>query len=196
VDGLGTGLQGKTLGIIGMGRIGQAVARRAALGFGMHVIYFNRSPVEGLAHPASQMPDIETVLQDAVVVSLHIPSAVDHQPIITEQRLALMKPTAHLINTARGTVVDEGALITCLQASHIAGAGLDVYENEPNVPLELRKLSNVTLLPHIGSATVEFERYPCRMGAFWRTIGRNGSCDGHISCRIWSGWDPPGVCDL
>lgn len=131
------------------------MVRRAALGFGMHVIYFNRSPVEGLAYPASQIPDIETVLQEADVVSLHIPSAVDHQPIITEQRLALMKPTAHLINTARGSVVDEAALIACLQASHIAGAGLDVFENEPDVPLTLRKLSNVTLLPHIGSATVE-----------------------------------------
>jgi lactate dehydrogenase-like 2-hydroxyacid dehydrogenase len=149
---LGMGLQGKTLGIIGMGRIGQATARRARA-FGMDIVYYNRSPVT-LDFPATARPTIEAVLAEADVVSLHVPGGVN-RGLISAERLAAMKPTAYLVNTARGDVVDEPALIAALAAGRIAGAGLDVYADEPQVPAALRALPNVTLLPHIGSATLE-----------------------------------------
>jgi lactate dehydrogenase-like 2-hydroxyacid dehydrogenase len=150
---LGMGLQGKTLGIVGMGRIGQATARRA-LAFGMSVIYFNRSQVS-LDFPAEPRPTIEAVLAEADVVSLHVPGGGENRGLISAERLAAMKPTAYLVNTARGDVVDEPALIAALGERRIAGAGLDVYAEEPEVPAALLRLPNVTLLPHIGSATLE-----------------------------------------
>ena len=152
---LGMGLQGKTLGIIGMGRIGQATARRAQRGFGMTVIYFNRSPVEDLDFPAEARPSIDAVMEEADVISLHVPGGAGNRALISAERLALMRPDAYLVNTARGDIVDEPALIAALQAGRIAGAGLDVYAEEPRVPAELMALQNVTLLPHIGSATIE-----------------------------------------
>ncbi len=153
--GLGVGLQGKTLGIIGMGRIGKAVARRAHVGFGMEIIYFNRSRVELSDVPAKTCSDIEEVLANADIVSLHIPGSDKGSPVITSESLSLMKPTAYLINTARGTLIDENALVEALGIGGIAGAGLDVFENEPAVPEMLVGMENVSLLPHIGSATVE-----------------------------------------
>jgi len=153
---LGTGLQGKTLGIIGMGRIGQATARRAAAGFGMNVNYFNRSepgPFDGFE--AERRPSIEAVLEAADAVSLHTPGGGENTGLISAERLARMKPSAYLVNTARGDVVDEAALIEALRERRIAGAGLDVYADEPHVPAALMALPNVTLLPHIGSATIE-----------------------------------------
>lgn len=152
---LGMGLQGKTLGIIGMGRIGQATARRAALGFGMRVVYFNRSTTGPFDFPADPLPTIEAVMAEADVVSLHMPGGDGNARAISAARLALMKPTAYLINTARGDVIDEPALIAALAEGRIAGAGLDVYANEPDVPQALLDLPTVTLLPHIGSATLE-----------------------------------------
>ncbi len=152
---LGMGLQGKTLGIVGMGRIGQATARRAALGFGMRVIYFSRSPVGPFDVPAEAWPSIEAVMAEADVVSLHAPGGGANRGLISAERIALMKPTAYLVNTARGDVVDEPALVAALVDGRIAGAGLDVFADEPNVPAALLALSNVTLLPHIGSATLE-----------------------------------------
>jgi lactate dehydrogenase-like 2-hydroxyacid dehydrogenase len=152
---LGTGLQGKTLGIVGMGRIGQATAVRAHAAFGMRVIYYNRSPVAGLPFEAEARPSIEAVMSEADVVSLHIPGGSDNRGMISAERIALMKPTAYLVNTARGDVVDEPALVAALAAGSIAGAGLDVFAEEPKVPAELLRLPNVTLLPHIGSATLE-----------------------------------------
>ena len=151
---LGTGLQGKTLGIVGMGRIGQATARRA-LGFGLRVVYFNRSPVTGMDVPAEALPSIEAVMATADIVSLHVPGGDGNRGLISAGLLAAMKPTAYLVNTARGDVVDEAALAEALAGSRIAGAGLDVYAEEPAVPEALLRLPNVTLLPHIGSATIE-----------------------------------------
>ena len=155
---VGTRLSGKTLGIIGMGRIAIAVARRAQHGFGMKVVYFNRSPVApaqlaGL--DATACARIEDVLAQADFVSLHCPGGGANRHLIDAARLAAMQPHAFLINTARGDVVDEAALVDALQHGRIAGAGLDVYENEPQLHPGLLALENVVLLPHLGSATRE-----------------------------------------
>ena len=152
---LGMGLQGKVLGIVGMGRIGQATARRAHHAFGMRVIYFNRSEVAGLDFPAEAKPSIEAVMAEADVVSLHIPGGGDNRGIISAGRIAAMKPTAYLVNTARGDIVDEPALVAALAEKRIAGAGLDVYAEEPKVPPALLAIDSATCLPHIGSATIE-----------------------------------------
>ena len=149
------GLQGKVLGIVGMGRIGAAVARRAALGFGMRVVYFNRSPVGPFDFAAEALPTVEAVLAEADVVSLHVPGGGGNSGLISAERLAGMKRGAYLVNTARGDVVDEAALAEALESGHLAGAGLDVFAEEPKVPERLVELPNVTLLPHIGSATLE-----------------------------------------
>ncbi|MBL4806346.1 MAG: D-glycerate dehydrogenase [Rhodobacteraceae bacterium] len=156
VSGLGMSLRGKTLGILGMGRIGQAVATRAYFGFGMKIAYFNRSKIENVKIPGAQaVATIEDLMEMSDVVSLHLPGGADNRHTISRSRLALMKNTAYLVNTARGEVIDETALIEALQQNLIAGAGLDVFENEPEVPQALRDLVNVSLLPHIGSATLE-----------------------------------------
>lgn len=152
---LGMSLQGKTLGVIGMGRIGQATARRAVLGFGMNCIYFNRSPVGPFDFSAEACASIEDVMALSDVVTLHCPGGGANRGLVSADRLALMKPTAYLVNTARGDVIDEAALIDTLAAGRIAGAGLDVFEKEPQVPPALLTFPNVTLLPHIGSATLE-----------------------------------------
>ena len=155
---LGAEVTGRTLGLIGFGRIGQATARKAHLGFGMRVIYFSRrraaAEVEaqtGAAHCAS----LDELLASADFVSLHCPGGASNRHLIDARRLAQMKKTAFLINTARGEVVDEPALAQALRSGAIAGAGLDVYEQEPRVPEELLALENVVLLPHLGSATLE-----------------------------------------
>jgi lactate dehydrogenase-like 2-hydroxyacid dehydrogenase len=150
---LGRGLQGKTLGIVGMGRIGQATARRAQAAFGMRIVYYNRSPVGPFDFPAEARPSVEAVLAEADVVSLHVPGGGG--VLMTAERLAAMKRGAYLVNTARGDIVDEAALAAALASGRLAGAGLDVFAEEPKVPETLLRLSNVTLLPHIGSATVE-----------------------------------------
>ncbi|MBP7242173.1 D-glycerate dehydrogenase [Amaricoccus sp.] len=152
---LGMSVQGKTLGVIGMGRIGAATARRAVLGFGMRAIYFNRSAVGPWDLPAEARPSIEAVMEEADVVTLHAPGGGANRGLISAERIARMKPTAYLVNTARGDVIDETALVAALVAGRIAGAGLDVFAHEPEVPAELVALANVTLLPHIGSATLE-----------------------------------------
>ncbi|MEL7491037.1 MAG: D-glycerate dehydrogenase [Pseudomonadota bacterium] len=154
VEGLGSSIQGKKLGIIGMGRIGQATARRAALGFGMEIIYFNRSPVSDLGFEAQRLGSIDAVMADADVVSVHVPGG-GATPLVTAEHIAAMQPSAFLINTARGDSVDQEALVDALRENRIAGAGLDVFENEPSVPDALRAMVNVTLFPHIGSATNE-----------------------------------------
>ena len=149
---LGMHVSGRTVGIIGMGRIGKAIAQRCHFGFGMKVIYHNRSAVDaGL--PATQLP-LHQVLQADIVVIAVPGGHVTHHLISTAQ-LAQMRPEAFLINIARGDVVDEAALVAALQNRQIAGAGLDVYVDEPNVPAELRKLDNVVLTPHVASGTVE-----------------------------------------
>lgn len=154
---LGTALAGKTLGIVGMGRIGQATALRLQLGWGMKVVYYSRSEMKGTQDSGlrSHRMELDQLLATADVVSLHVPGSPDTRHLIDARRLGLMKPTAYLINTSRGDVVDQAALIAALKGRKIAGAGLDVYDGEPKVPGELLTLDNVVLLPHLGSATKE-----------------------------------------
>ncbi|KRB61996.1 D-glycerate dehydrogenase [Rhizobium sp. Root708] len=155
---IGTKVSGKTVGIIGFGRIGKAFAQRCHFGFGMDVVFYNRSPVdpaEASRYGARQLPTVEDVLGAADFVSLHCPGGAENRHLMNAERLAAMKPGAFLINTARGDVVDEAALATALKNGVIRGAGLDVYEAEPQVPETLRALENVVLLPHLGSATEE-----------------------------------------
>ncbi len=154
---LGRRLSGKTLGIVGMGRIGRAVARRAVHGFGMRLLYASRSELpagEAAALDAVHV-DLDRVFAESDVVSLHVPSNESTRQLVDARRLQLMPPHGILINTARGDVVDEAALAAALAGGTIAGAGLDVYADEPTVHPALVALENVVLLPHLGSATVE-----------------------------------------
>lgn len=153
---LGIELAGKTLGIVGMGRIGQAVARRAA-GFRMRVLYHNRRELPGeIAGPlGAERVSMDALLARADVVTLHCPLTPETRHLIDAAALARMKPDAILLNTARGPVVDEAALAEALREGRLFGAGLDVYEREPEVHPTLFGLRNVVLSPHIGSATRE-----------------------------------------
>ncbi|GAA2345650.1 D-glycerate dehydrogenase [Saccharopolyspora halophila] len=153
---LGSGLQGKTLGIIGLGGIGRSLARRARA-FGMHIAYTGRSraPAEVEAELDAHYLAQDELLRTADVVSLHCPLTEQTRHLIDEAALRTMKPTAVLVNTSRGPVVDEKALAEALRAGTIAGAALDVFENEPEVEPGLLDLDNVALAPHLGSATVE-----------------------------------------
>ncbi|MDQ2877505.1 MAG: D-glycerate dehydrogenase [Pseudomonadota bacterium] len=154
---LGTRLSGKTMGIVGFGRIGQATARRARAGFGMTIVYAaRRRASDGVEQAlAAQHVPLDLLFAQADVISLHVPGIAANRGLIDARLLSLMKPTAILVNTARGEIVDQGALIAALRRGDIAGAGLDVYEDEPHVPDALRRLENVVLLPHLGSATEE-----------------------------------------
>jgi glyoxylate reductase len=151
----GSDIYGKTLGICGMGRIGQAVARRAK-GFQMRILYHNRQPLDNAIESELNATWVEkhTLLQQADFVSLHVPLSPATTHFIGAAELRMMRPTAYLINAARGPVVDEAALIQALQQGWIAGAALDVFEHEPHVPPALCALENVVLVPHIGSASV------------------------------------------
>jgi glyoxylate reductase len=146
---LGADVAGRTLGLVGFGRIGQAVARRG-LGFGMRVLYAAPTPrpVAGATHAP-----LDQLLEEADFVSLHCPLTPATRGLIGAAELARMKPTAILVNTARGPIVDEAALAAALRAGRLAGAGLDVYAEEPRVPEALRAEPRAVLLPHIGSAT-------------------------------------------
>lgn len=155
---MGSMVSGATLGIIGMGRIGQAMARKAHYGFDMKILYHNRSPVTDAAVSdmhAEYCADMLDLLRRADFVALHCRGGPDTRHLLDAHKLALMQKHAFLINTSRGDVVDEAALIAALKSGSIAGAGLDVYEREPLVPAELQAMENVVLLPHLGSATVE-----------------------------------------
>ncbi len=153
---LGQEVSGKTLGIVGLGRIGRAVAQRAR-GFGMRVLYYSRTPLS----PAEEkelnvsFAPLESLLREADFVTLHVPLTPETMHLIGHRELQLMKPTARLINTARGPVVQEAALVEALRRGEIGGAGLDVYELEPELSQGLTDLDNVVLLPHVGSATIE-----------------------------------------
>ncbi|WP_431300986.1 2-hydroxyacid dehydrogenase [Tabrizicola sp. BL-A-41-H6] len=150
---LGTHVSGKTVGIIGMGRIGKAIARRCHAGFGMEVIFFNRSPVADAGVPARQVTMAEAMGADFVVVAVPGGKATHH--LMNSEAFAAMKPSGIFVNISRGDVVDEAALIAVLQAGKIAGAGLDVYEFEPQVPSAFMAMENVALLPHLGTAALE-----------------------------------------
>jgi len=153
---LGYDLYGKTLGIVGMGRIGQAVARRA-LGFGMNIVYHNRNrlPQELETEFNAKYLSLDELISTSDFISLHTPLTKETFHMIDAEKIAHMKPNAIIVNTARGPVIDEQALYEALKARKIAGAGFDVYENEPKLTPGLEKLDNVVLLPHIGSATYE-----------------------------------------
>jgi lactate dehydrogenase-like 2-hydroxyacid dehydrogenase len=155
---LGTQVSGKTLGLVGMGRIARAVAKRAHDGFGMRIIFhdpFPPSPADAAALGAEPRDRLEQVLEEADFVSLHCPATPETRHLMNPERLARLKPGAFLINTARGDVVDEAALVAALRSGRLAGAGLDVFEREPQVSPELLAMENVVLLPHLGSATRE-----------------------------------------
>lgn len=151
----GTDLTGKTLGIIGTGRIGADVAHRAKNGFMMNVVYYDIKRNEQLEKDfgATFYPTVEEVLKISDVVSLHVPLTPQTTHLMNKERLAMMKPTAYLINTARGPVIDEVALVDALSRGVIKGAGLDVFEFEPKMAKGLVKLPNVVITPHIASAT-------------------------------------------
>jgi len=156
LENLGTGLYGKTLGIIGMGRIGQAVARRA-LAFGMKVFYHNRNRlgVEIEQRYEATYLSLDDLLTSSDYISLNMPLTDDTYHLIGENELNRMKKGAILINTARGAVVDEKALVRSLQSGHLGGAGLDVYEHEPIITSQLLTMDNVVLSPHNGTATID-----------------------------------------
>jgi lactate dehydrogenase-like 2-hydroxyacid dehydrogenase len=154
---MGQMVSGRTLGIIGFGRIGQAVARRASHGFGMRVLFTtpHPPPAEAAANLGAEARSLDALLAESDFVSLHSPATLATRHLMNASRLRRMRPGAYLINTARGDIVDEVALVNALREQTIAGAALDVYEGEPAVPMELRAMENVVLLPHLGSATEE-----------------------------------------
>jgi glyoxylate reductase len=154
---LGHRLNGKRLGIVGMGRIGQAVAQRAKA-FGLQIHYHNRKPVpadiEGELE-ATYWESLDQMLARMDIISIHCPHTPGTYHLLSRRRLRLLKPTAIIVNTARGEIIDEDTLADLIEAGRIAGAGLDVYEHEPAINAKLRRLPNVVLLPHMGSATLE-----------------------------------------
>lgn len=174
-------VSGKMLGIVGLGRIGRAVARRAKA-FGMEVLYHNRVRLE-----AAEEQDLGVVyaekdelLGKADFVSLHVPLSDETRHFIGRRELGIMKPTSYLVNTSRGPVVDEGALVEALREKRIEGAGLDVYENEPVLAPGLTSLDNVVLMPHVGSATVETRMKMARMAAENLLAGLRGERPAHV----------------
>ena len=155
---MGTKVSGKTLGLVGFGRIAQAMARKAHFGFGMRIVFHTpRPPAPAVADEfeAVQCDSLEDLLHQSDFVSLHCPGTEHTHHLIDATRLAQMPAHAYLINSARGDVVDQDALIEALSSGRIRGAGLDVFENEPAIPDALRAMNNVVLLPHLGSATLE-----------------------------------------
>ena len=156
MDFLGLPVTGKTLGIVGAGRIGGRVARMAAGGFDMPILYTARTAKPDLERDCNaQRAELEDILKKADFVSIHAPLTTETHHMIGKTQLQMMQPTAILINTSRGPLIDEPALVDALKDGTIAGCGLDVYENEPQLTPGLAELPNVVLLPHIGSATME-----------------------------------------
>lgn len=176
---LGSGIQGRQLGIVGMGEIGCALARRARA-FGMTIAYSNRRPVAPTIERelGAQMMSMDELLSTSDVVSINCPYNASTHHLIGAAELAAMKPTSFLINTARGPIVDEAALAAALQNGEIAGAGLDVFEEEPKVHPGLLECENAVLIPHLGSATMETRAAMARLAA-------------HNAINVLSGIDPP-----
>lgn len=158
--GLSNNPQSKTLGIVGLGGIGKALAKKASV-FGMQIKYHNRSRLpfdQEKLLGVTWAPSLDELLSSSDVISLHVPLNPHTHHLITQQAFSVMKPTAILINTARGPIVDEGALIHALDKGIISGVGLDVYENEPQIPDELLKNSRAVCLPHVGTVTLETQK--------------------------------------
>ncbi len=151
---LGLHLSGKRLGVLGLGRIGDAIARRAHFGFGMEISYLARSD-KATGYPARRAESLLALAAAVDMLVVAVPGGAETRHLVDAKVLAAMQPHAHLVNIARGEVVEEAALIAALEARQIAGAGLDVYEFEPEVPEALRRMDCVTLLPHLGTATEE-----------------------------------------
>ena len=154
---LGHRLAGKTLAIVGMGRIGQAVAHRARA-FGLEVVYHNRHRLPAALEnmlSARYEPDLDAMVAQADILTLHCPAGPETHHILSARRIAAMKPDAHIINTSRGDLIDEEAMIAALQEGRLGGAGLDVFSHEPAVDPRLLALPNVVAMPHLGSATIE-----------------------------------------
>ena len=155
---LGTKVTGKKLGIIGFGRIGQAVAKRAHFGFDMDILYWDPYDIPEdvtKSFNATKLDTIEDICEQSDFVSVNCPATKETFHLMNEERFKLMKKTAFIINTARGDIIDEKALVNALNMKEIAGAALDVFETEPNLPMELKTLENVVSFPHLGSATIE-----------------------------------------
>ena len=148
---LGEGLTGRRLGIFGAGRIGREVARKAA-GFDMDLVYCDLSPNEEMESYGAKLVDKETLIQTSDYITIHIPNTIENAHFIGEAEFKMMKNTAIIINTARGRIIDEQAMIKALHEKEIAGAGLEVYEHEPDVPIELWGMDNVMLVPHAGGS--------------------------------------------
>lgn len=171
---LGSPVYGKTLGLVGAGRIGGAVALRAR-GFQMNILYYDAVRNERIEKEAgARWVELPELLRESDIISIHLPLDKTTYHLIGEREFAMMKPTALLINTARGPIVDEKALIKALKTGQIAGAGLDVFEHEPRVPRELKALRNTVLLPHIGSATRETRTQMAVMAAQNLVAALNG----------------------
>lgn len=181
---LGREVHGKTLGIVGMGRIGKAVARRAA-GFNMNIIYYDSFslPVEEAKELKASRVDLDNLFATADFISLHVPLNEETHHLINNKTLSKMKPTAYIINTSRGQVVEEKALFEALSNNRIAGAGLDVYENEPDLTPGLAELSNAVLLPHVGSATLETRTAMAQLAADNLLAGLRG--EKPLCCLNW-----------
>ena len=158
---LGMHVTGRTVGIVGMGRIGQAIAHRCRSGFGMEVLFWNRSPKE--VEGARQVDDLAALCAGSDIVVMAVAATPETRHLMGPEALAAMRGHAILVNIARGDVVDEAALIDALETGRIAGAGLDVYEREPHVPDALKALEQVTLLPHLGTAALEIREEMGRM---------------------------------
>jgi len=183
----GAELHAKTLGLYGFGRIAQAVARRGR-GFSMRVLYYARHRVSAIIEKelAAELVDRETLLRESDFLSVHVPLMPETRHCIGKSELARMKPSAFLINTARGNVLDEEALVQALQAGQLRGAGLDVYENEPRVHPALLEMRNVVLLPHVGSATAETRMRMALLAAKNLLAALNGQRPPNlINSQVW-----------
>ena len=178
---VGGDLYGKTLGIIGMGRIGRAVARRG-LGFGMRIVYCKRErlPLEVEEEFKAAYLPLDEVVREADYLTLHLPYYPEVHHLMNRERLKMMKPTAYLINTARGSHIDERALVEHLKENKIAGAALDVYENEPKLTPGLTGLDNLVLAPHTGSASISTRRTMAEMAAKSIVAVLNGNKPEHV----------------
>jgi glyoxylate reductase len=186
---LGTEVTGKTLGIIGMGRIGRAVARRAH-GFRMRILYCSRTRLTEREERelGAEYASLPRLLRESDFVSLHAPYTSETHGLIGRDELRLMKPTAFLINTARGQLVDEEALVAALKQGEIAGAALDVYEREPEVPQALVEMEQVVLAPHLGSATLETREAMARLAVENLIAYFRGERPPHpVNGEVWPG---------